>query len=384
MSSQLKNVIINITCYLIIISSLVGCSESAPVEINNYYITNSDGSTQPINPEDNIPAGSSGNDNVTSSPESTSTSSTQSPSQTTDPSIVVGINYTVTGTKNYLAVRSAPAYDGSNEIAKMKNGDELTIQSQNVYGDKGEYCYITALTGAAKGQSGYVNNKYITPSKKEQSVSSISSSSKVSASKPAESSKATDSKLESTFESSPVNQVESAIVSEQESPVNKDTTNIFDAIPSEFTFSSGAGGWRTLININSDGSFTGNYVDYDLGDTGTDYPKGSAAICDFTGKFTNVTKIDDFSYSMKVISLVQEGTKGDEYIEDGTRFTVSHPYGFDDADEFMLYLPGKPISELSDDFLSWVQFGRRGEQAIPDGTYGLYNVNGKEGFTGTK
>lgn len=159
-------------------------------------------------------------------------------------------------------------------------------------------------------------------------------------------------------------------------------SNIFEMIPTEFYFTSGAGGWRTIITINSDGSFVGDYVDYDLGDTGSEYPKGSAYKCNFTGRFTNVTKIDDYTYSMKVISLEQDGTQGDEYIKDGTRFTIGHPYGFDNADEFMLYLPGKPINELSDEFLGWVQISRESRETLASGIYGLYNVNEKQGFSG--
>lgn len=141
-----------------------GCSNE-PVVVNNYYTTNNDGAVQSTVSE-SIASGSSSASSVPSSESSTASKTDSKPKtdQPIDTNLVVGINYTVTGTTNYLAVRNAPAYDGNNEIAKMKNGDELTIQSQNVYGDKGEYCYITALTGAAKGQSGYVNKNYITPS----------------------------------------------------------------------------------------------------------------------------------------------------------------------------------------------------------------------------
>ena len=163
----------------------------------------------------------------------------------------------------------------------------------------------------------------------------------------------------------------------------EEITNIFDEIPSQFTFSSGGGNWHTSITISSDGSFTGEYVDYNLGETGVSYPSGSAYICDFTGKFTNVVKIDDYTYSMQVDSLNQQGEKNYEYIEDGIKYTISSPLGFDYAEQFMLYMPGKPVSELPKDFLKWVfYFDSNKEKFMPDGIYGLYNVNGKEGFVG--
>ncbi len=363
--------------------ALPACTDQ-PVVVNNYYTTNSDGSVQSVASEQAVPDVSSKEEVSVSSETSTITSTINSTSPQTDSNLVVGINYTVTGTKNYLAIRNAPAYDGNNEIAKMKNGDELTIQSQNVYGDKGEYCYITPLSGAAKGQSGYVNKNYITPSTTKTNSSAKTTSSETATSKASESSKTAESKTESKSQSLIESKPESSTESEQKTSSKIDISNIFDEIPSEFYFTSGVGGWRTLISINSDGSFTGNFVDCDLGVTGSDYPNGSASICDFTGKFTNVTKIDDYTYSMKVVSLKQDGKEGDEYIEDGTKYTIANPYGFDDADEFILYLPGKPVSELSEEFLSWVRIGYSGETVIPDGVYGLYNVNGMQGFRGDK
>lgn len=143
-----------------IIANCCACTDSQPVEINNYYITNSEGNVESTVSEVSMPEVSSAVSSAVSKTESKANNSTTA----TDSNLIVGINYTVKGTTNYLALRNAPAYDGNNEIAKMKNGDELTVQSQNVYGDKGEYCYVTALSGSAKGQSGYVNKSYITPS----------------------------------------------------------------------------------------------------------------------------------------------------------------------------------------------------------------------------
>ena len=82
---------------------------------------------------------------------------------------------------------------------------------------------------------------------------------------------------------------------------------------------------------------------------------------------------------MKCISLKSQGKDGEEKIIDGVRVITSTPYGFDDASDFFLYLPGKKTSELSEDFLSWGT-----SWSVKDGvleTYGLYNVGGKEGFT---
>lgn len=80
---------------------------------------------------------------------------------------------------------------------------------------------------------------------------------------------------------------------------------------------------------------------------------------------------------MKCLSLKTQGKDKEVNIIDGVRVITSTPYGFDNAGDFFLYLPGKKASELSEDFLSWTGW------AVKDGilgTYGLDNVGGKEGF----
>lgn len=109
------------------------------------------------------PSGDEGSKQESKESSSSVSVSKQSPENTTstDESIVVGIKYSVKGTKNYLALRNAPAYDASNEIAKLQNGDEVLIKSQSVYGDKYEYCYVAVVSGSALGKEGYVNKNYL-------------------------------------------------------------------------------------------------------------------------------------------------------------------------------------------------------------------------------
>ena len=47
----------------------------------------------------------------------------------------------------------------------------------------------------------------------------------------------------------------------------------------EFFFRSGAGAWRTIITLNRDGTFTGSYLDSEMGESGEGYPHGSAYTC---------------------------------------------------------------------------------------------------------
>ena len=165
----------------------------------------------------------------------------------------------------------------------------------------------------------------------------------------------------------------------KEEPV-EEQSSVFEKIPQEFVFTSGAGGWETVITINSDGTFTGEYKDSEMGDTGENYPNGTMYICNFKGKFTSPKQVDEYIYSMKLEYLDQEKNPGDEYYEEGTRYLVSEPYGFDHADEFLLYFPGIQMADLPVGFTNWLNAFLNVQTTEIFPHYGIYNVGGEEGF----
>lgn len=161
--------------------------------------------------------------------------------------------------------------------------------------------------------------------------------------------------------------------------INQD---VFARLPSEFIFSSGVGAWSTGITLNDDGTFDGEYSDSDMGNTGIDYPNGTVHICKFKGKFSVPELINEYVYSMRLEFLEVEGEVGNQYVENGILYINSEPYGFDDADEFLVYLPGCSLEEVSEEFLSWSQVNSKIRKTIPSGVYGIYNVSGMKGFMG--
>ncbi len=62
-------------------------------------------------------------------------------------------NAVVYGTKHYLALRNAPAYDEKNEIGKLHNGDVIQVRK-----DIKSSVYIWAK---ALGKEGWVNGNYV-------------------------------------------------------------------------------------------------------------------------------------------------------------------------------------------------------------------------------
>lgn len=171
----------------------------------------------------------------------------------------------------------------------------------------------------------------------------------------------------------------------QETIAETEPASLLPELPAEFLFMSGAGGWSTSLQLEADGTFDGYYSDSDMGDTGDDYPNGTKYECAFSGKFTDIVKVSEFEYSMRLEYLNCEGELDSERIEDGVRIFTTNPYGLDDADEFLLYLPGRTTADLPKEFIDWVSFPNVWSEGNIPGSlpfYGLYNVGGLEGFFG--
>lgn len=161
-----------------------------------------------------------------------------------------------------------------------------------------------------------------------------------------------------------------------------DTLKLPADMPSDFTFSSGAGGWSTDISLQTDGTFVGQYHDSDMGTSDNDYPNGTVYYCNFCGRLEIVQKLDEYSYALKLASLEKE--KGKEYIEDGIRYVPSEPYGMEKGKKYILYLPDTPLDGLSEEFLMWWpgRYDMQEQKRTTLGDYGLYNQDMEYGFFG--
>lgn len=157
--------------------------------------------------------------------------------------------------------------------------------------------------------------------------------------------------------------------------------DLLKTLPETFIFTSGAGGWGTELTIEPDGTFAGMFHDSEMGAIGDENPNGEVYLCNFSGAFTDFTRVSDTVYSMRLKQLDTEGTVDEYYIDDGIKFIYAEPYGMDNADVFYLYLPGTPREELPEGFLSWVRLDD-GADALPENLFGLYNAGGEQGYYG--
>lgn len=155
-----------------------------------------------------------------------------------------------------------------------------------------------------------------------------------------------------------------------------------DLVNYQFTFSSGAGGWGTALNIRADGSFFGGYSDSEMGAKGEGYSHGMVYQSDFTGTFTQPVKVNDTTYSMKIREISYAVEPGREEIKDEVLYSYTTAYGLDDAETILIYLPGTPLTEISEEVRGWLGYydlSRAEETELS--SYALNNEITQQGFS---
>lgn len=153
-------------------------------------------------------------------------------------------------------------------------------------------------------------------------------------------------------------------------------------VPMEMLFASGAGAWGTTLTLQPDGTFTGEYYSHENGENTSEYPYGTIYICRFSGRFSEPTQTGDYAFSMYLEELTTEEPAGREWIEENIRYITAGPLGIEDGEEFILYAPGIPADELSEEFRGWWPDAwnwRNGELSQLN-CWGLCNVNTGKGF----
>lgn len=147
--------------------------------------------------------------------------------------------------------------------------------------------------------------------------------------------------------------------------------------PIDMIFSSGAGGWSTTLTLSQDGSFTGAFSDSEMGERDeNEYPNGTVYVCNFSGQFKDIKKVNDYTYSMTLDSV--KVAEDEEKIEDGIRYKAGEPSGMDSGTEIYFYTPDAPVSELPESFLSWWQGSADGSTILD--CYAIYNKSADSGF----
>ncbi len=162
---------------------------------------------------------------------------------------------------------------------------------------------------------------------------------------------------------------------------NADTEELTfaDLAEYQFEFCSGAGGWATDFTIDSDGHFSGEYHDSDMGVTGDGYENGTVYISVFDGHFKDLTPVNDHCYRMTLADIsYQENEFGREEIKDGTKYVYLDAYGLTGTDTFLVYMEGTPVSEISEEAYSWLSMANKSDTELT--MVALVNEGQEEGI----
>lgn len=144
-----------------------------------------------------------------------------------------------------------------------------------------------------------------------------------------------------------------------------------EALPLTFMLASGAGGWGTTLTLQPDGSFKGEYEDFNA--------EGSSHICRFSGQFGEIVRTSEFACTMRLESLKYEREPG-EKLSGG--YIASEAYGLESGETYVFYMPGTPVEGLDEAFLNWWPdriLGKAGTLRTLS-SYALYNVDAGYGF----
>ena len=139
-------------------------------------------------------------------------------------------------------------------------------------------------------------------------------------------------------------------------------SDIFSMFEGGYTFTSGAGFWSTQLQLNSDGTFTGEYHDTDMGVRGEGYD-ATVYYSKFSGHFFNPKKINAYTYSFEISDIEYENEPDTEEIgnpyDNGStanmliKYTTA--YGLDRGSKTVYaYTPSAPVPMLPEGFMSWV------------------------------
>lgn len=135
--------------------------------------------------------------------------------------------------------------------------------------------------------------------------------------------------------------------------INNSEFSFADLNGVEFCLASGASGGYTILTVNEDGTFSGYYHDGEMGNTGEEYPDGTVYESNFSGRLKELEKVDDYTFKCRVEYINYDNEPG-EKIKDGIRYIYTKAFGLENADDLNIYLPGKPLEELSENFMTWM------------------------------
>ena len=150
---------------------------------------------------------------------------------------------------------------------------------------------------------------------------------------------------------------------------NDDSSAMYADFACSYLFSSGAGGWSTVMDLNADGTVKGVFTAQERSMTSQDY-KFIQYYSDFSGKCSGIRKVDDYTYTFTVSDIKYSNDPGTEEIMtlngEKTKRVYTIPRGIEDGTNTVYaYTSDAPVDKLPDSFVSGINNMRWSEKDSP-------------------
>ncbi|MDO4615909.1 MAG: hypothetical protein Q4B03_00420 [Lachnospiraceae bacterium] len=144
---------------------------------------------------------------------------------------------------------------------------------------------------------------------------------------------------------------------------------------------SGAGGWGEELEIHEDGSFSGSFLDDDMGSTGKGY-SATEYQSDYTGAFTDVQRVSELEYLARVRIQSYEKEPGTSEIIDQTLHSYTESAGLQDGSVVRIFLTGTAWDAIPEGMQDWIRMPFSGKKFDPLPFHAIYDTGTGRGFWG--
>lgn len=147
-----------------------------------------------------------------------------------------------------------------------------------------------------------------------------------------------------------------------------------------FSLSNGVGNWNNDFYLKPDGTFSGNFYDLDMGETGEDYSNGTYYYNEYSGTIKGLKAVDLYSFEFYIDEIEYKYEKGTEKIEDEIKnVAIDDITGVNKESRYILYVPYVPVKNLPETIDTWL-LGIDLRERISSGLYILYNETEEMAF----
>lgn len=159
---------------------------------------------------------------------------------------------------------------------------------------------------------------------------------------------------------------------------SENSYKIFDETSKLFRFAfDGGSRWESYFWLLDNGKFEGFSYSVSAGTPNTNYSRWEINTSQFRGKFADIKKINEYEYQMTISDFYSPVYQS---VVNGVKITKYHPFEFIKngmlIEKFVLYLPGKKVSELPKDLSTLIpNFEKHNKELLSRAVFYIKDAN---------